>query len=137
MCRKTRISWSRHVRGVYSPHFGRNSNQMSVDMLKNYRFVEAARKASSILRDNPTSIMDKAVFWIEYVIRHKGAPQLRTAANDLYWFQFYLLDVIATISLASVFIAYLSYKCWAYLLKKICATKSKAERNVSKNKKKQ
>lgn len=41
------------------------------------------------------SALDKAVYWVEYVIRHKGAYHLRSAAVDLKWYQYYLLDVIA------------------------------------------
>lgn len=70
------------------------------------------------MRDNPISIMDKAIFWIEYVIRHDGAPHLRTAANDLYWFEYYLLDVIATIVIALAFMSYLIFKCSSFVLKK-------------------
>lgn len=100
-------------------HFGVGTN-----FLLNNRFSEAARRASSILRDNPIPIMDKAVFWIEYVIRHKGAPHLRTAANGLYWFQYYLLDVTAAILIAIVLVLYLNCKCYSYMSKKICAAKS-------------
>lgn len=79
--------------------------------------------------------MDKAVFWIEYVIRHEGAPHLRTAANDLYWFQYYLLDVIAVFSLLLTFVFYLNYQCCCYILRKACNAK-RTEKKVTKNKKK-
>jgi hypothetical protein len=39
--------------------------------------------------------MDTATYWVEYVIRHKGAPHLRVAGLDLPWYQYHLLDVIA------------------------------------------
>lgn len=41
--------------------------------------------------------MDTAIFWTEYVIRHKGAPQLRSAAADLNFFQYLLLDVLTLV----------------------------------------
>jgi len=34
------------------------------------------------------------------VIRHKGAPHLRSAVLDLAWYQYFLLDVIAVLALA-------------------------------------
>lgn len=43
------------------------------------------------------------VYWTEYVIRHRGAPHLRSHAFDLTWYQYLLLDVIAAV-LASVFL---------------------------------
>lgn len=41
------------------------------------------------------SALDTAVYWTEYVMRHKGAPHLQSAASDLSWYQLVLLDVIA------------------------------------------
>lgn len=52
---------------------------------------------SAIFKDRPMSALDTAVYWVEYVIRHRGAHHLRSAAVDLPWYQFYLLDVIAFI----------------------------------------
>lgn len=52
---------------------------------------------SNIFHDRPISTLDKAVYWVEYVIRHKGAHHLRSPAVDLPWYQYYLLDVIAFI----------------------------------------
>lgn len=84
-----------------------------------FRFKENVKKSSSILRDNPIPILDNAVFWIEYVIRHKGAPHLQTTANRLYWFQYYLLDVIAFVSFVLLLVSYSIYKlCISRLLKK-------------------
>jgi glucuronosyltransferase len=44
--------------------------------------------------------MEQAMYWMEYVIRHKGAPHLRSAILDLVWYQYLLLDVIAVLALA-------------------------------------
>ncbi|KAF2888766.1 hypothetical protein ILUMI_17407, partial [Ignelater luminosus] len=58
-------------------------------------YPEAALQRSRILQDQPLKPMDKAIFWIEYVLRHQGAMHLRSAALNLTWYQYYLLDVIA------------------------------------------
>lgn len=39
--------------------------------------------------------MDTAVYWVEYIIRHQGAPILQSAAKDLAWYQYYLVDIAA------------------------------------------
>lgn len=66
-------------------------------ILNYFRFTENAKRMSSIFHDRPISTLDKAVYWVEYVIRHKGAHHLRSPAVDLTWYQYYLLDVIALI----------------------------------------
>jgi glucuronosyltransferase len=46
------------------------------------------------------SPLDTAIFWTEYVIRNGGAPYMRSAALDLAWYQYLLIDVIAFILVA-------------------------------------
>ncbi|XP_066998491.2 UDP-glycosyltransferase UGT5 [Anabrus simplex] len=58
-------------------------------------YRENARRLSQLFHDRPQSALDTAVFWTEYVIRHRGAPHLRSAAVDLPLYQYLLLDVIA------------------------------------------
>uniref|UniRef100_A0A1L8EGM8 UDP-glucuronosyltransferase n=1 Tax=Haematobia irritans TaxID=7368 RepID=A0A1L8EGM8_HAEIR len=73
------------------------------------RYSEVIKRYSRIFQDRPMNSRDVAVYWIEYVIRHKGAPQLRSAGLDLAWYQFYLLDVIAfavAIIMVAIFIVF-------------------------------
>jgi MGT family glycosyltransferase len=60
------------------PTYKKNINEMSVQF-----------------RDTPMSALETAVFWSEYVMRHKGAPQLRSIARKLSFIQYHSLDVIA------------------------------------------
>jgi hypothetical protein len=53
-----------------------------------------------MFRDRPQTPLETAIFWTEYVIRHGGAPHLRSAELDLTWYQYLLLDVIAVIVLS-------------------------------------
>nr|CAD7612602.1 unnamed protein product [Timema genevievae]CAD7616648.1 unnamed protein product [Timema genevievae] len=57
---------------------------------------------ATLLNDQPQTAMDRAIWWTDYVLRHKGATHLRTAAVDMPWYQFLLLDVIAFIFLISI-----------------------------------
>lgn len=78
------------------------------------RFTENAKRMSTIFHDRPMSALDTAVYWMEYVIRHKGAHHLRTAAVKLTWYQYLLLDVflfIITILLLLIYICYFITKC--------------------------
>ncbi|XP_060236842.1 LOW QUALITY PROTEIN: UDP-glucuronosyltransferase 2B31-like [Meriones unguiculatus] len=53
-----------------------------------------AMRLSRIHHDQPVKPLDRAVFWVEYVMRHKGAKHLRPAVHDLSWVQYHSLDVI-------------------------------------------
>lgn len=54
-------------------------------------------KLSKLFHDQPMKPLDKAVYWIEYIIRHNGAHHLKTAGNKLNWIQFMSIDVIFVI----------------------------------------
>nr|CAD7463409.1 unnamed protein product [Timema tahoe] len=71
------------------------------DILEHFSlsYLNNAKRISKIYLDQPKPPMDLAVYWTEYVIRHKGAPHLRSAALDLNWFQLHLLDVTAVLFL--------------------------------------
>lgn len=36
-------------------------------------------------------------YWTKYVIRHKGAPHLKSNGLNLMWYQYFLLDVIGVL----------------------------------------
>lgn len=64
------------------------------ELIYNPIYKNKIQKVSEIFRDRPMSALETAMYWIEYVIRHKGAPQIRSAGLDLPWYSFYLLDII-------------------------------------------
>jgi glucuronosyltransferase len=79
--------------------------------------------------------LEQAVYWTEYVIRHKGAPHLRSAVLDLAWYQYYLLDVIAVLALAVVSILLIPLlMCWV-IFKNVFGWNSHEEYTDSRKKK--
>jgi glucuronosyltransferase len=71
------------------------------------------KRISAISKDEPDNSLDRAVWWAEYIIRHKGTKHLRSAALDLAWYQYLLLDIVALIFLVfaiAVCILYISLK---------------------------
>ncbi|XP_062393413.1 UDP glucuronosyltransferase 5 family, polypeptide G2 [Sardina pilchardus] len=65
------------------------------DVLHNPTYRGSMQRLSGLHRDQPLHPLDKAVFWIEYVLRNKGAPHLRSEASAMPWYSYYTLDVIA------------------------------------------
>ncbi|PSN46987.1 hypothetical protein C0J52_17341 [Blattella germanica] len=84
-------------------------------ILNDPSYEKNAKRMAALFRDRPQSALETAVFWTEYVIRHQGAFHLRTAAVDMPWYQYLLLDVIATLLLIIILAFVMIY----YILKKI------------------
>ncbi|XP_037540272.1 UDP-glucuronosyltransferase 1-2-like [Nematolebias whitei] len=65
------------------------------DLIENPSYHRNIKHLSQLHRDRPMSPLDTAIFWIEYVIRHKGAAHLKSAGISLPWYAYYSLDVAA------------------------------------------
>lgn len=72
------------------------------ELMDNPVYAHRARELSRIFRDRPESAMDRAMYWIEYVVRFGGADHLRSAGRDLAWYSYFLLDIVAGIAVAFV-----------------------------------
>ena len=66
------------------------------EVLDNPRYTEAVRRFSELVRSQQVRPIDKAVFWVEHVLKH-GAEHLRPSSTYLSWYQLLLLDVIAVV----------------------------------------
>lgn len=77
---------------------------MIEELLHNPVYKQKAKQIQELFFDRPVKPLDNAVYWMEYVIRHKGADHLKVAANSLTWYQFYMVDVasVACFVLVSV-----------------------------------
>ncbi|XP_005333334.2 UDP-glucuronosyltransferase 2A3 isoform X1 [Ictidomys tridecemlineatus] len=113
-----------------------NFNTMtSADLLSALRTVindpsykENAMRLSRIHHDQPIKPLDRAVFWIEFVMRHKGAKHLRPASHDLTWFQYHSLDVIGFLLACATTVIFMVTKCCMFSFKKIGKTGKKKKR---------
>ncbi|CAH0559940.1 unnamed protein product [Brassicogethes aeneus] len=85
---------------------------------------------SKLYTDQPTDALEKAIWWIEYVIRHKGASHLRYPSSDLPLYQYLMLDVLFLVFLALsilIFILIIIVKLCICLSRKMFETKTKKE----------
>ncbi|KAK9875138.1 hypothetical protein WA026_005930 [Henosepilachna vigintioctopunctata] len=76
------------------------------ELLENPKYKENAARRSRILKDKPQSATAAVNYWVEYVVRHKGASHLRVASLDLTWYQCMLLDVVAFLLVSFVVLIY-------------------------------
>ncbi|XP_054726044.1 UDP-glycosyltransferase UGT5-like [Anastrepha obliqua] len=68
-----------------------------LEVLNNPMYAKKAEEASARFHDRPMTPLDTAIYWTEYVLRHKGAPQMRVAARHLNFFQRHSLDTMAVL----------------------------------------
>ncbi|XP_069697674.1 UDP-glycosyltransferase UGT5-like isoform X2 [Periplaneta americana] len=114
--------------GVTLPYKNISSESISSalnEILENPRYRENAQSLSRIYRDQPLTPLEQAVFWTEYVIRHKGAPHMRSAALDLAWYQYFLLDVMAFLVLAVGSVLLIVFLMLRAVFRKLCGGSKK------------
>lgn len=66
------------------------------------KYREEVRRRQFLLRDQKETPLEKAVYWTEYVLRHKGARHLQSPARDMGVVQYYLLDVMVILAMLCV-----------------------------------
>ncbi|KAJ8923419.1 hypothetical protein NQ315_001977 [Exocentrus adspersus] len=77
------------------PHIEKEELKTAMlEVLNNRSYRNAVKRLKHLAIDTPMTGLETAVWWIEYVIRHKGAKHLRNPAADLPFYQYYLIDVI-------------------------------------------
>lgn len=105
-----------------------------IELLDNPTYWRKAQEFSRIFKDRPEPAIDRAMYWIEYVIRHRGAKHLRSAGLDLPWYSYFLLDIVAAVG-AVVLFALLILR--AVLKRIFCRSKNNTKANLNSKKKKQ
>ncbi|XP_006873825.1 PREDICTED: UDP-glucuronosyltransferase 2B31-like isoform X2 [Chrysochloris asiatica] len=91
-------------------------------------YKENAMRLSAIHHDQPVKPLDRAVFWIEFIMRHKGAKHLRPASHDLTWYQYYSLDVIGFLLACVAIVTFVIIKCCLFSYKKLFKRGKKKKR---------
>lgn len=89
-----------------------------------------------VYRDEETPSLQRAVYWTEYIIRHKGAQHLRSPLIDMPVWKYYMLDILGF--LAFLLILYFSVLYLAVMKFKdfICSKLLSPPKKTEKGKKK-
>ena len=94
-------------------------------VLHDPKYTENAIKYGSVLNDQITRPLDRAIWWIEHIMRHPFMYQGKSPVHKLYWFQYFLLDVIAFY----LFIIYVVFKIIKFIVCKLCCSSSQKAKN--------
>lgn len=99
------------------------------ELLSNPQYRQKVKELSALYRDRPQSAVDLACYWVEYVIRHKGAPHMHYQGAELNFFQEQMLDVVAVLLVG----AYVLFKVGKFLVKalvrRVCGGRRKQKTN--------
>ncbi|XP_065220400.1 UDP-glucosyltransferase 2-like isoform X2 [Planococcus citri] len=95
------------------------------EITTNTKYQENIIRWSNIFKDRPTSALDEALYWTEYVLKHRGAPHLRTAAADMPFYQYFLLDVLGFVLLIVISFLYFTKLFFKCIISLVCRQKPK------------
>lgn len=76
------------------------------EVLDNVKYTENAKTVSDRFRDKQNEPLKSAIYWVEYVARHKGALHLKSSGQDLTFIQYHNLDVFGLMAFIVWFIYY-------------------------------
>ncbi|XDV14612.1 hypothetical protein PO909_014838 [Leuciscus waleckii] len=88
-------------------------------------YRENMQRLSRLHKDVPVKPLDNAIFWIEFVMRHKGAAHLRTDSYKMPWYSYHSVDVILFLLSAVSLIILTIYAVIKYFCCRICMRKTK------------
>ncbi|XP_069869159.1 UDP-glucuronosyltransferase 2B17-like isoform X2 [Dipodomys merriami] len=97
-------------------------------VINNPVYKKNAMWVSTIHHDQPMKPLDRAVFWIEFVMRHKGAKHLRPLSHNLTWYQYHSLDVIGFLLACMAAVTFLVLKCCLLVYQKVFKMGKKKKR---------
>ncbi|XP_055917568.1 UDP-glucosyltransferase 2 [Eupeodes corollae] len=103
---------------------------MIKELTENPQYTHKAKELSALFRDNPIHPKDEAMFWIEYVIRNKGAPKLKSYGVHVPFYKYLLLDVFFVFLGCVCIIFILTFKILKFVIsifKKTQPSKTKNE----------
>ncbi|XP_067236181.1 UDP-glucuronosyltransferase 2A3-like isoform X3 [Chanodichthys erythropterus] len=89
------------------------------EVLHNSSYRENMQRLSRLHHDQPMKPLDRAVFWIEFVMRNRGAPHLRTQSFRMSWIEYHCIDVIFTLLMIFVLSCFVIFSIIKYLCFKV------------------
>uniref|UniRef100_A0A1Y1NNN5 UDP-glucuronosyltransferase n=1 Tax=Photinus pyralis TaxID=7054 RepID=A0A1Y1NNN5_PHOPY len=101
-----------------------------LEVAQNTRFRNKAKELAALAQDQPMTGLERAVWWTEYVIRHKGASHLRSPLLDVPWYQYLLLDVLAVIASVMVIVGLLVFYIVRWFIGLLTCRRKKNEKKI-------
>lgn len=91
--------------------------------------MTTVKKSQQLFHDQPLTPLETAKFWVEYVLRHKGAPHIKSVVTQMSVIEFYNIDayvILISFVILSILIPVMVTK---KILSKICGSTRKVKVN--------
>ena len=61
---------------------------------------------ADLIMDQPLHPLERATWWLEYLLRHPGNVAMRNPVQHLAWYQYFLLDVLLVVAVGILVAVY-------------------------------
>ena len=92
-------------------------------VMEDTNILKSMQVAHQLFIDQKETPLERAVWWVEYALRHDGAQFLKPQSMNLTFFQYNLIDVILFLSLVLMIMIFLIIKC-CKCFRRLCCYKS-------------
>jgi glucuronosyltransferase len=92
-----------------------------------FLFISRAKELGAVLIDQIDKPLDRAVWWIEHIMRHPTLYSGRSPVHKLAWYQYLLLDVFTLYATIAALLGLIFYK----IVYCCCGSKRKAEKTAN------
>ena len=96
-------------------------------------YTQKVQDMSRRYRDQPMNPLDLAVYWVEHVVRHKGAEYLHCAGLDLNFWQYHNIDAMLILYGGIGLVLLAIVKLIVVIVKLLCCSKKKVVKKQKRN----
>ncbi|XP_055688534.1 UDP-glucosyltransferase 2-like isoform X1 [Lutzomyia longipalpis] len=90
-----------------------------LEMITNPKYKENAMIRSKLFRDQPEKPLDRAIWWIEYVLRNPNENIFKSETLEMNIFQRHDVDIVVFLFSVLIVLLYVSYRITVAVLRKI------------------
>lgn len=99
------------------------------EVLNNKIYSDNIKLISKRLKDQPQQPMEKAIYWIEYVLRNDGAHYMQSSAQYLNFIEYYNLDIYSVFAMIIFIVIFLPVLVFRKIKRCFKSTAIKVKRN--------
>lgn len=100
-----------------------NLRQNIFEIIHDTSIRETVVRRSAMMRDQPMTPGQWLSYWVEYVLRHRGAYHLRCPAHKMPWYQLYNVDVWLLVVVVVALVSFLTFKLVLTVCIYLCSAK--------------